>query len=81
MRHASDSKFAIARITRPAGFVTRAISAIAAAGSSKWSMAPLQKLASKVSSAKGKASPQPRTQVGSTLPVRSACSCASPVMR
>jgi len=59
----------MARITRPLAFVTRAISSIAPTGSSKWSIAPLQKVASKVSFANGNESPQPRTQVGIAPPV------------
>ena len=52
-RQASDSKFAIASTTRPRGRATRAISAIASSGRSKWSMAPLQSTASKLAVGEG----------------------------
>jgi hypothetical protein len=67
-RHASESKFAIASTTRPSRFVTRAISAIALSGSSKWSIAPLQNEASNESFAKGNESAQPLTHSGLTCP-------------
>ena len=63
-RQASDSKFAMARTTRPSRRTTRAISAIAASGCSKWSIAPLQIAASKLASAKGSCSDQAWTQAG-----------------
>src|SRR5690606_27061702 len=61
---------------------TRAISAIASSGRSKWSMAPLHSTPSKLSEANGSASDQPRTQCGVGPPARfPATSFAQPVMR
>ena len=61
--------------------MTRAISAIASSGRSKWSIAPLQITASKSPSAKGSASASARTQRGAS-PARFALwSRAQPVMR
>jgi hypothetical protein len=73
---------AIASTTRPSRRTTRAISAIACSGWSKWSMAPLQSAASKLPEANGSASDQPRTQTGRGSPGRClATSLAQPVMR
>jgi hypothetical protein len=80
-RHASESKFAIASTTRPSGRVTRAISAIASSGRSKWSIAPLQIAASKLLDAKGSASDQPRTHFGMRPLALADTSFAQAVMR